>query len=91
MANHCALGFGQRFADICLSAGDAIMKQVLTVDGLVFEATMRDYDSAHHVRAELMAGEVDGWTWEVIESAYKDLFLLRARDECGIIAGYLEI
>ena len=66
------------------------MKQVLTVDGLVFEATMRDYDSAHHVRAELMAGEEDGWTWEVIESAYKDLYLLRARDECGIIAGYLE-
>jgi len=67
------------------------MKQVLTVDGSVFEATMRDYDTAHHVRSELMSGEEDGWTWEVIESAYKDLFLLRARDECGIIAGYLEI
>ncbi len=66
------------------------MKQFYHIENLTFEATLRDYDDAHHVRAELMAGEIEGWEWEVIESAYKDLFALRVLDETGCVAGYLE-
>ena len=64
--------------------------QTYYIEKLAFNARLRSYDDAHHVRAELMAGEIEGWDWEVIESDFDGLFALRVLDETGCVAGYLE-
>ena len=64
--------------------------QTYYIGRVAFNARLRSYDDAHHVRAELMSGEDEGWEWEVIESDFDGLFALRVFDEAGHVAGYLE-